>query len=51
MLSAIILLDIKTAIDSVRYKVLNKKLEFYGIRGIASKLLHLYLQKQFVSTV
>ena len=49
--SALILLDIKKAFDSVCHKLLIKKLEFYGIRGVANKLLHSYLQNrlQFVS--
>ena len=49
--SALILLDIKKAFDSVCHKILIKKLEFYGIRGVANKLLHSYLQNrlQFVS--
>ena len=50
--SALILLDIKKAFDSVCHKILIKKLEFYGIRGVANKLLHSYLQNrlQFVFT-
>ena len=38
--SALILLDIKKAFDSVSRKILIKKLEFYGTRGVANKLLH-----------
>ena len=33
--SALILLDIKKAFDSICHKIFYKKLEFYGIRGVA----------------
>ena len=48
--SALIFLDIKKAFDSVCHKKLLKKLEYYGIRGIADMLLHSYLlnRRQYV---
>ena len=36
--SSFILLHIKKAFDSVSHEILIKKLEFYGIRGVANKL-------------
>ena len=48
--STFLFLDIKKAFDSVRHKKLLKKLNFYGIRGIANTLISSYLRnrKQFV---
>ena len=45
--STLILLDIKKAFDSVCHKKLIKKLDFYGIRGVANDLLQSYLNNRF----
>ena len=41
--TAIVLLDFKKAFDTVCHSILLNKLEHYGIRGIALKLLKLFL--------
>ena len=48
--STLLFLAIKTAFDSVCHKKLLKKLNFYGIRGVANTFISLYLRnrKQFV---
>ena len=49
--SALVFLDIKKAFDSVSHEKLIKKLDHYGIRGIANCMLSSYLdnRKQYVS--
>ena len=49
--SPLIFLDIQKAFDSVSHQKLVKKLEYYGIRGIANSLIRSYLRnrKQYVS--
>ena len=50
-ISALIFLDIQKDFDSVSHQKLVKKLEYYGIRGVANSVICSYLRnrKQYVS--
>ena len=41
--SLLLLIDFSNAFDMVEHTILLKKLEYYGIRGIALKLMESYL--------
>jgi hypothetical protein len=39
--------DLEKAFDSVNYDILLSKMRFYGISGVANKLMESYLQNRY----
>jgi hypothetical protein len=45
MFNLVVLIDLKTAFDTVDHQILLKKLELYGIKGQVLSFLKSYLSK------
>ena len=51
LVSCILFLDLKKAFDTMSHKILLKKLDFYGVKGVALKLFESYLSNRKQLTV